>query len=315
MSYPLRLEDPKEVYHISSRTIGSKLWFVNNKPLNYAILAYLAKYSELYEAKLYSFILMGNHYHLIAKFPKMNKAAFMRSFNAIIAKLVGTKVETFKDGHLWSRRYSDQVLLGNKSIEHWWFYCALNPVTSGIARTLREYESYNSFSDAVSGRSKEFKVFERWKYNEARHRFGKVDKRDFIKNYSLKFARLEAYEEMEQVDYKKMMWEKLEERRVVAVEERLKKGLGFATEENRKKVKPGARPRKTKKLDKGGFTPIVLCLCTKTKYEYLEKYFIIVNNHYEVSEKYRAGDLSVEFPPGTYRPPCLCLPEGLEAVE
>ena len=79
MAYPLRLESADEIWHITTRTNGSKLWFVNNKALEYLILAYLAKYTKLYGVKLYAFILMGNHYHLIAKFPESNKAGFMQA--------------------------------------------------------------------------------------------------------------------------------------------------------------------------------------------------------------------------------------------
>lgn len=56
---------------------------MNNKTLELVILGYLAKYQKMYKVKIYGFIIMGNHLHLLAAFPEGNKARFMRSFGAI----------------------------------------------------------------------------------------------------------------------------------------------------------------------------------------------------------------------------------------
>ncbi|MEZ4753536.1 MAG: transposase [Bdellovibrionota bacterium] len=308
MAYPLRIESEEEIWHISTRTVRSRLWFINNKALEYLILAYLAKFAAEYRITIYSFILMGNHYHLIAKFPKLNKAAFMQSFNSRLARLVDLKVEIYKEGRLWARRYADQALVNDADIEHWFMYCALNPVISGVAKTLGEYESYNSFSDAVSGKVKEFKVFNRAKYLAERRWKKDIKKKDYIETYRLEYQRLAAYGELSPSEYRKSMWEKLEERRRVEIEKRVSEGKGFASKENRKNLRPGARPRFTKTTGEYDFTPTVLSLCKKSKREYLERRLVIVNKHHEASKRYRSGELDVEFPPGTYRPPAFCGP-------
>ena len=100
MTHPLRSEDKDAISFITNRTIGSRLWFINNKSLEDSILSYLAKYQKIYQVKLYALILMGNHYHLIAQFPNCNKSAFMQSFNSIIAKLVPEHVASFDQGKL-----------------------------------------------------------------------------------------------------------------------------------------------------------------------------------------------------------------------
>lgn len=308
MGYALRTEDPEEIYLITTRTLGSRLWFINNKPLEYLILAYLAKYAQIHGVELYAFILMGNHYHLMARFPRMNKSEFMRSFNSIIAKLVASKVENYEHGRLWSRRYADQAIVGgDESLEHYYFYCALNPVLSGVSKSLREYELYNSFTDSISGKKREFKLFNRMQYNQDLNWKKRVRKRDYIKKYILSFKPLPQSVLNSKVDYKKLMLDKLSRLREEAIEERQSEGKGFAAKETRKQMKSGAKPRHTKTIERYGFTPIVLSLCIKSKYLYLEQYFIKVNKHREASEKYRRGEL-VEFPPGTYRPPSFCGP-------
>ena len=306
MGYGIRTEDPEEIYHITTRTVDSRLWFINNKGLERLILAYLAKYIEEYEVEIYAFILMGNHYHLMAKFPNSNKAAFMQSLNSIIARLVAFKVSTYWGGKLWSRRYADQEFAKVDDEEHWFMYCALNPVISGVSRTLRDYEGYNSFSDSVSGKTRQFKLLNHAKYNAEKRWKKNIRKQDYIETYSLSYSRLPAYQELTDTEYKKLMWQKLENRRIVEIKEREAKGKGFASKDTRKKISPGAKPRQTKVTDRYGFTPNVLSLCTEARNECLRQRRAVVDKHRQASKKYRNGDLKVQFPPGTYKPPAFC---------
>ena len=306
MGYSLRTEDPDEIYHITTRTVGSRLWFINNSALEGLILSYLAKNAEKYGVIIYAFILMGNHYHLMAKFPNSNKAAFMQAFNSVIAGLVYYRVEPYRGGRLWAKRYADQEFAKDGDEEHWFMYCALNPVISGVSRTLGEYEGYNSFSDAVSGKKRQFKLFNRSKYRAEKRWKKDIRKQDYTDTYTLSYARLPAYEELSRAEYKKLMWEKLEERRIVEVEDRLAKGKGFATKEAIRALEPGAEPRHTKTTGRYGFTPNVLSLCPEARNECLKQRLTIVNQHRQASIRYRSGEVDVEFPPGTYKPPAFC---------
>jgi REP element-mobilizing transposase RayT len=305
MAQPLRYESPDEIFLLTTRTIGSRLWFVNNPELEEKILGYLAKYQTIYEVDLYAFRLMGNHYHLIARFPKCNKAAFMRAFNAIIAKLVSSKVPGFTDGKLWARRYADQAIRGEDAVMHWFFYVVLNPVISGVAETIREFEGFNSFYYAASGSVTLHKVFNRGAYNEAKRWGAAVNKKDYIENYRLKFSRLPGYESNSQKEYQLMLGNQLEERRVRVIDERRRQGLGFASRETRKCTQPGAKPKFTKKSDRYSFRPLVLTLSKRLRKEFLEFYFDLTNRFREASDRYLRGEPLVEFPFGTYSPPML----------
>ena len=147
MSQPLSIENPDWVFLITTRTSGSRLWLVNNKQLLDSILGVLAKYSIKYKAILYGFIVMGNHYHLLAQFPERNKALFMRDFNSALARVVGRYVKQHGRRSVWARRYSCQALTRAEDVRNWFFYVALNPVSSGIVQDVSNYLSYNSFED------------------------------------------------------------------------------------------------------------------------------------------------------------------------
>ena len=61
MSYHPRIESNEVSWFVTTRTQGSRLWFVQNKGLERAILGYAAKYTERYKAKLYGLAIEGSH--------------------------------------------------------------------------------------------------------------------------------------------------------------------------------------------------------------------------------------------------------------
>ena len=67
-SQPLRIEDPSVSSFITSRTINSKLWFVNNKRFENRVLGYVAKSVEKYSVILHALVFQGNHIHILASF-------------------------------------------------------------------------------------------------------------------------------------------------------------------------------------------------------------------------------------------------------
>jgi len=306
MGEPLKLEDPELTFFITSKTIGSRMWFVNNAALVGAILGYLAKYATLYGVKLYSFILMGNHYHLIAKFPRANKSSFMKSLNGMLPKLVSTHVRGFEDGKLWSRRYKDSVLARAEDVEHWFFYCALNPVSSGLLQDPDGYCGYNSFRDASMGRTRTYDVFDLDGYNEAIRAGRKVEKKEFIQHYELKFESLPSVSTGSQASYQEYLEKAREKHRVAIIEEF--KGEGYTLPSDSSYldyIKPGAKPRDTKRSTRYSFYPLVLSLCAEAKRLFLERYFAIRDEYKRASKAFRAGDTSVRFPTGTHRPIAL----------
>lgn len=306
MSQPLRIEDCQQVNLLTSRTQNSRLWFVNNKRLETEILGSLAKYQERHGVALYAFALQGNHDHLSARFPRGNRAPFMRDLNAQIARLAIRLVNGLGRGKYWERRYAHQELPRNEDIEEYFFYCALQTVLSGLAEHPSEYPGYNSFDDAVNGRECEYTVTDWTRYNNARRWNAKVDITRYQSTHKLVYQRLPGYEHLSQEAYRDLMYKKLEERRLAIVAERKKAGKGFLGQKALKNVKPGARPHITKTSTRTSHRPLVLSACQETKQHCLERYFCTLDRYKQASIRYLKGEITVRFPTGTYRPPMLC---------
>ena len=302
MSYHPRIESKELASFVTTRSRNSELWFVNNDPLEEAILGYAAKYQKRYDVKLYALAIEGNHIQAPAHFPKLNRSDFMRDFNSSVALAVDRLTKEYPGGKFWGRRYSGEFLPEADDIEEYFFYTVLQPVEDGLVERISEYPGYNSFHDAAWGIKRTFEVVDWTAYNNAKRKNPNLSIKNYIEEVELEYSRLPGYEDMPQKKYAKMLLHKLEQRRAVIVNKRRKEGLGFMGREALLKQKRGALPKNTKTSTSSSHRPRVLCVCPIRRATWLQWYFETYFAYKEASLAYRNGDLLVEFPPGTYRP-------------
>jgi len=307
MGQDLRLEDGESASFITARTVNSTLWFQNNKALENKILAHLAKYQEKYSVDIYAFVMMSNHYHLLANFPLNNRAAFMRDLNSAFSRLTRSHVKEFEGGALFGRRYRPQAVILEEDYEQTFVYAALNPVNSGLVETLSDYPGYNSYQDAILGEDLEFTLVNQREFHDKRRYNKNLKVEDFTKTYTLKYARLPGYEHMPIYDYQETMFKKIEIRRIEIVQKRRTAGKGFAGTKILLNTKPGTKPQTTKTSTRDSVRPLVICVCEKTKKAYLEKYFNVRQAFTEAFKAIRKGIKNALFPPGTYHPPLMWI--------
>lgn len=305
MGYHARIESCEIPTFQTTRTRGSELWFVNNPRLEEAILGYAAKYAARYSVKLYALAIEGNHIHFPAKFPKANRAHFMRDFNSAVARAVPRYQESYLRGRLWARRYSAEYLPGPEDLEEQFFYTVLQPVQDGLVDSIYDYPGYNCFEDAILGRGRTFKVI-RWKeYNDARRWNKSVSIRDFADWVELRYERLPGYEGVPVLEYARMMRAKLRKRTADIIATRGgKKSVG---KERLKQRIPGSLPYSTKTSTVTSHRPRVLSRDDARRAAGKAWYFGIYFQFRESSSRYRAGELTVVFPAGTYRPPMFTV--------
>ena len=299
MGYHPRIESREVASFCTIRSRNSRLWLIRNPALEEAILGYLAKYGARYGVELYAFAIEGNHLHSLARYPGANRAAFKRDLNSSVARAVPRYVKDYEGGRFWGCRYSSEFVPAAQDIEERFFYTVLQVVQDGLVERISDYRGYNCFSDAVNGVKRKFKVVNWAAYNDRRRWDSKAKLRDFTEIVELQYARLPGYEGLSQRDYRQVMLRKLEARRQEIVARRGMPALGAEALE---RIEVGAKPKSTKTSGRYSHRPRVLCVCPKRRAEYLAWYFEIYYAYRESSKRFRAGELTVEFPPGTYRP-------------
>lgn len=305
MGYHPRIETKKIATFQTTRSRNQEMWFVGNRKLEEAILGYAARYTTRYGVKLYALSIEGNHVHFPAHFPNANRAHFMRDFNSAIARTVPRYQPTYRGGRFWARRYSAEYLPGNEDIEEQFFYTVLQPVQDGIVDDISKYKGYNCFEDAISEAKRIYKVI-RWKeYNDAKRWNDKVKIEDYTEEVILQYARLPGYEHLSKEEYMALMRRKLKERTLIVLQNR--KVKKSASEDWQGTVKPGSRPRHSKKVNPDGHRPRVLSKDPERRAKGKAWYFSIYFAYRESSALYRSGQLDVKFPEGTYKPPLFTI--------
>ena len=121
MAYHPRIETGEYAGFSTSRLRHSELWFINNKPLESAVLGYLAKYQQVYGGVLYAFALEGSHYHELSNFSLLNRSPYMRVFNSQIAKALPRYCPQHLGGSVYERRPDVAFTPADEDIEEKFF--------------------------------------------------------------------------------------------------------------------------------------------------------------------------------------------------
>jgi len=128
MVRPLRIEYPGALYHVTNRGNDRKPIFKDDQDRN-KFLELLALSQEIYSVKLYSFVLMANHFHLLVETPLGNLSQFMRHFNISYTSAFNRR--HCRSGHLYQGRYKSFVMDSDEYLSMVSRYIHLNPVKVG----------------------------------------------------------------------------------------------------------------------------------------------------------------------------------------
>jgi hypothetical protein len=306
MSQPLRIEDKNRKSLITTRTQRSELWFVMNRDLQRKILGFLAKIQKRHNVEIYAFVILGNHYHLVARFLLQNRSAFMRDFNSVIPKLLKAANPDYDGGSLWERRYGEQGLPLDEDLEDYFFYCALQAVSSGLCERIGDYPGYNSFNNAINGIEEKYSLINWSKYRRAKRRNKNVSVNDFAETFTLRFTPLPNYAHLSKKEYRNTLHQKLEERRLQIVKRKLAEGYRYPSPEFLSETVAGSKPRSTQKSNRDSYRPLVLTRSAEAKKHFLSNYFAIFQAYKKASIDFLKGKADAIFPPNTYKPP-MCF--------
>ena len=133
MARNLRVEFPGAIYHVTCRMIGdyrldrSQL-FVDEKDRE-RFLDRLADRVKQYNIRLYLFVCMTNHFHLVFETPEGNCSKFMQSLST--AYTVYYNLRHGRHGHLLDGRYKAKLVEGDDYLLALTRYVHLNPVHVG----------------------------------------------------------------------------------------------------------------------------------------------------------------------------------------
>jgi putative transposase len=127
MARPLRIQYPSAVYHVTCRGNERKDVFKDDADRK-RMLQILEQSIKIYTVKLYSYVLMNNHFHLLLETPLGNLAEFMRHFNITYTGYFNRRYG--RVGHLYQGRYKSILVDKASYLTILSRYIHLNPLRS-----------------------------------------------------------------------------------------------------------------------------------------------------------------------------------------
>lgn len=139
---------PKEhVYHILTRGNNRQDIFKDEKDYK-KYLELLQKYKEKYKFKLYHYVLMRNHVHLVVETTERggSLAEIMKGINLSYAQYFKGRYK--HTGHFWQDRYKSILISKDNYLLACGSYVELNPVRAKVVEDSKDYRwsSYNTYA-------------------------------------------------------------------------------------------------------------------------------------------------------------------------
>jgi REP element-mobilizing transposase RayT len=146
MARPLRIEYEGALYHITAR--GNERKNIYFSRIDYEkFLHYVAEAKKKFGIKLYAYVLMSNHYHLVVETPEANLSKTMQYINGSYTTYVNIKRR--RSGHLFQGRYKAIIIDRDNYLLELSRYVHLNPLRAKIVQKPEEY-LYSSYKAYIS---------------------------------------------------------------------------------------------------------------------------------------------------------------------
>jgi len=188
---------PKEyVYHVMTRGNNRQRVFKDEEDyIRY--IQILQQYKSKYQYKLYHYVLMGNHIHLVLQ-PSSHGGALSEIMKGINLSYAYHYKKKYKHtGHFWQDRYKSIIVSEDTYLLSCGSYVELNPVRAKMAGDPKEYRwssygtyaygtvnpivdkqpAYKGVAEKSAGRQRKYRDFVKGMLKEKKAMKGEMDRR------------------------------------------------------------------------------------------------------------------------------------------
>ncbi len=136
MSRQIRIVLPDAVYHVMTRGNERQNIFRDKQDRDF-FLKVLRETQERYEYKVYAFVLMSNHYHLLLRVKISNLSEIMRCINTRYCVYFNRKYK--RVGHLVQGRFKHVLVEFKWGTLEELRYIHMNPIRAGMVESLQDH--------------------------------------------------------------------------------------------------------------------------------------------------------------------------------
>jgi len=131
-----RFEFPGGVYHVIQRGNNREFIFEAKEDKEY-LLSLISKYIEKMHFRLYGYVIMGNHYHLIIKTSEISLSVLMQRINNKFSRYYNRKNK--RTGHVFENRYKGILVIDNRYLLSLLRYVHQNPISAKMCENVADY--------------------------------------------------------------------------------------------------------------------------------------------------------------------------------
>jgi putative transposase len=212
MARPKRILYENAVYHVASRGNERREIFEDDRD-RWIFLEILQEAIGEHRVLCHSWVLMGNHYHLLIETPEKNLPKFMAHLNGVYTLRFNKRHQ--RAGHLFQGRYKSMHVDKGIYLMELCRYVVLNPIRAGIKKHPAQYR-WSSYR-ATAGLEKGPRLETRWILGQFAKRRNQAEKA--YRNYVLR-----------RMDDPQSPWDKAKHGLYLGGEEFLAKMQSFARE-------------------------------------------------------------------------------------
>jgi putative transposase len=133
-------------YHVINRGAARRHIFVEDCLKN-LFLEVLQETIYKYNFNIYSYCIMGNHYHLLVQTPEANLSDGMRYLNSRYA--MAYNLRRMKDGPIFKDRFKSIYISNQRYLFNVTRYIHLNPVEANLVENPEDY-MWSSYRDYIN---------------------------------------------------------------------------------------------------------------------------------------------------------------------
>jgi len=294
MAWPLRMFESSRIYFVTVRCFQGRLLLRPSKRTNEVLGGVLARAARFYGVEVFAFVFASNHVHLLVRAPNGNLSKFMQFLLGNVARKVGWM--TGWRGSFWERRFAAHPVLDDGALLERLHYILAHGVKEGLVRRCRSWPGLSCLRMLLRDRRRSFPWYcwtRRWgarTRSEGSERFHER----WADQEHLSLAVLPAW-----TDLSRSRRARLILGMVAAIEHQWQRVYDRVLGKKRLLAQhPQHRPVRPER------SPGPRCHCSRShdRLQYLELYGSYTERFSSASEKWRAGDLSAEFPLNAVRP-------------
>lgn len=136
MARDLRIEYEGAVYHVTNRGNGQEMIYRQEADWK-AFLGIMSDVVSEFGWRIYTYCLMGNHYHLLLETPQPNLSQGMKQLDQRYTTRYNQQYE--RSGHVFQGRYWSGLVLNDNYLIDAASYLLLNPVRAQLVRSPEEW--------------------------------------------------------------------------------------------------------------------------------------------------------------------------------